>query len=76
MSEPYSICQDTVNSNLKEMCDKYKFSYLIMGQEYTPTTNKMHVDGYYEYPCARKIGTELNKFNKHFGNGFGDLREF
>lgn len=60
---------------LKEMCDKYKFSYLVMGQEYTPTTNKMHVDGYYEYPCARKIGTELNKFNKHFGNGFGDLQQ-
>lgn len=60
---------------LKEMCDKYKFSYLVMGQEYTPTTNKMHVDGYYEYPCARKIGTENNKFTKHFGNGFGDLQQ-
>lgn len=59
---------------LKEMCNKYEFNYLVMGQECCPTTGRQHVNGYYEYPRARKLDTELNKFNKHFGKGFGNLQ--
>lgn len=65
---------ENVHTKLCEMEEKYQWSYVVCGEEHTPTTNKAHVDGYYEYPTARKLCTELNKFNKFFGKGFGDLQ--
>lgn len=59
---------------LKQMWDTYGWSYYHAAEEYTPTTNKLHLDGYYEMENPRKITTEIKKFTKVFGPGFGDLQ--
>lgn len=65
---------DITLEKVKGMMEKYTWSYVICGRENCPSTNREHLDGYYEYPTPRKIKTELNKFNKVFGKGFGDLQ--
>jgi len=65
---------DRMHPMLVEMATKYEWSYLHFAQEKAPKTNKAHIDGYYEYPTQRKWGTELKKFVKKFGAGFGDLQ--
>lgn len=59
---------------LIEMSKKYEWSYFHCAQEYCPKTKRPHVDGYYEYPTQRRWNTELKKFVKKFGAGFGDLQ--
>lgn len=58
---------------LKSMYNKYGWSYLFCGDEICPKTGTQHIDGYYEMPTARKVKTEINKFNKVFGKGFGQV---
>lgn len=65
---------EAVISLLKAFYEKYGVRYIHGGEEYCPTTKRPHVDGYYEYDRFRKQQTELNKFNKTFGKGFGDLQ--
>lgn len=65
---------DKIFEQLKVFNDKYGCTYMHCGLEYTPTTNREHIDGYYEYGTQRKIGTEIKKFEKIFGKGFGDLQ--
>ena len=59
---------------LEVFYNKYGCTYMHCGLEYTPTTNREHVDGYYEYNTQRKVVTEIKKFEKTFGKGFGDLQ--
>jgi len=56
------------------MALKYDWVYFHSAQETCPTTKQLHVDSYYEMKGNRKVITELNKFNKVFGKGFGDLQ--
>lgn len=63
-----------VFQTLTKMYYKYDWTYLVCGQEYCPTNGRPHIDGYYEMSTARKIKTELKKFNKMFHHGFGDLQ--
>lgn len=65
---------EEISDKLKEMEQDHDWTYLIFGEEFTPTTNKAHIDGYYEIATARKIKTEQNKFTKIFGKGFGDIQ--
>jgi len=55
---------------LKTMYSKYEWSFLVMGEEVCPSTERCHVDFYYEMPQPRKIKTEINKFGKVMGKGF------
>ena len=64
---------EVIFNELKKMCEKYQMSHMIIGAEIAPTTGKNHVDGYYEYTAARKNDTELKKFNRHLGKGWGRL---
>lgn len=62
---------------LSKMETKYSFSYIFYGDEMCPNSdppNRKHIDGYYEYPTARKLNTEIKKFTKAFGPGFGDIQ--
>lgn len=61
--------------SLKDMCEKYEWSYYHANHEITPTTGKHHLDGYYEYPTQRKWTTENKKFVKVFGTGYGNLQQ-
>ncbi|AXH78050.1 MAG: helicase [Cressdnaviricota sp.] len=63
-----------VLDHLKGMGTKYEWSYMHAAQEKCPTTNKAHVDGYYETIDRRRLSTELNKFKKVFGPGWGNLQ--
>lgn len=65
---------EPIVEKLAEMYTKYEWSYLIHGNEVAPTTGALHVDGYYEMPTGRKFETELKKFAKTFGVGWGDLQ--
>lgn len=66
--------EDETFAQVKAMYDKYGWSYYHAALEFCPTTGKAHLDGYYEYQTQRKFETELKKFNKTFGKGFGDLQ--
>jgi len=57
---------------LKAMAAKYHWTYFHGARETCPTTGTLHVDGYYEVENARKMKTEIKKFAKFFGVGFGD----
>lgn len=59
--------------SIKAMALKYDWTYYAVGAEIAPTTGRLHMDGYYEMSSQRKKSTELNKWNKMFGKGFGDL---
>jgi len=54
---------------LKSMCTKYEWSYYHAGLEHCPTTNRQHLDFYYEYPGQRTVPCERKKFIKWFGSG-------
>jgi len=60
---------------LKQCFTKYAWEYCVWGVEICPQTSRLHVDFYYETETPRKFSTELNKFNKQFGRGFGDLQQ-
>ena len=64
---------DNKLAEIKKMEVKYQWSYIVCGRENCPTTHKEHIDGYYEMKTPRKISTELNKWNKRFGKGFGKI---
>ena len=66
----FSECLDI----LKGMGTKYEWTYMHAAQEHCPTNNRAHVDGYYETTSRRRLKTEINKFTKAFGKGFGDLQ--
>lgn len=69
----YSVSYEDAHTILKAMENKYEWSYVFYGDEVCPSTGRRHIDGYYEMPTARKLKTEINKFTKYFGKGFGDL---
>lgn len=64
---------DYVFKKLTMMTEKYCMTYLVAGHEVCPTTGRTHVDFYYEYETPRKITTEIKKFLKTFGGGWGKL---
>lgn len=59
---------DNTLAKMKDFRKKYKCSYFICSREICPKTGTEHMDGYYEYPSARKWSTENNKFIKFFGS--------
>ena len=59
---------------LRELYDKYEWSFYFCGLEHCPTTGRQHIDGYYEYPTQRRWATENKKWKKKFGTGYGDLQ--
>lgn len=63
----------TAFSDLKVMCLKYDWTYYAAGDEVCPNTGRVHLDGYYEYSTQRRLETEIKKWNKTFGKGFGKL---
>lgn len=65
---------DASFAQLSQFAGQYELKYYHAGAEQCPTTGKQHLDGYYETGTQRKLKTELNKWNKFFGNGFGDLQ--
>lgn len=65
---------DDVFSLLTSMHTKYDWQYHHAGQEHCPSTGEAHVDMYYENFNARKLNTEINKFNRYFGKGDFNLR--
>lgn len=65
---------ERMRNMLEEMAEKYEWSYFHCAQEFCPKTKRAHIDGYYEYPTQRRWNTELKKFVKKFGAGFGDLQ--
>lgn len=65
---------DAIFEQLKVFYAYHSCTYMHCGLEYAPKTNEEHIDGYYEYGTQRKYSTELKKFNKTFGKGFGDLQ--
>jgi len=69
--EMYELCQ--------QFYAKYECSYFHFTQQVAPTTQNLHVDGYYEYPTPRKWAGEVKKlkkiFDKEYCSGhFGDCQ--
>ena len=70
-SEKIKSTYEEIMTKLNTFRVKYDCSYFVMGKEVCPTSGRPHVDGYYEYKTARKETTEINKFKKLFGEGWG-----
>lgn len=73
----FDLTVDATMDRLKAMHDKYEWIYHHSAHEICPTTDLIHVDGYYEYSSStgpRAWATENNKFLKTFAVGYGDLQ--
>lgn len=60
---------------LEMMYEKYGMHHLVAGKEVCPSTGTDHVDFYYEICTDRKEMTEVKKFVKTFGEGWGRLKK-
>lgn len=68
------LTEDEMFEAVSEMNTKYGWTYYHAAHEIAPTTGNHHLDGYYELATQRKFNTELKKWQKKFGKGFGDLQ--
>lgn len=66
--------EDEMFASFNQMCNKYGWTYYHAAHEIAPTTGNHHIDAYYEMSTQRKNTTEIKKFEKTFGKGFGDLQ--
>ena len=65
---------DTDFQKLHQMYNDYGWTYYHAAHEIAPKTGRHHLDGYYEMDNSRKLTTEIKKFAKTFGQGFGDIQ--